>query len=372
LGEELVDLLDVGSGGHADGGREDDAIHPRGLDALIQPRRRVLIVAAHVDAGLVRVGHEREQLAGGEGGAEEILRRPCRGAASMMRGGAHPDRLTTLGAGLEVLRIALFGGGALPTEGDGEIVHAGLDGPRRVPGRDAGRGFSGSTRNIPGSEGGTVYLWGPSWKAPRVASGTPFVRIRSSRRAGSVHPSPAAPPDATTAPRSKVTPWLFEEELHVAPVAGLQSPSGHRAGGAGPHAGQPERRRTCHRAFGTPRTVPGPMGRLAGGRLPDALRSPSGSGEPARRAALRPAVPLQLGGEPLLRGLQQRRSLAPLPLPAGSHPPAEPGLRGLPAGEPALCRQGGGALPAGGHHLGARLPADAGAPDAARAAPRGA
>src|SRR5690606_38416293 len=218
--------------------------------------------------------------------------------------------------------------------------------------------------------GGTVYLWGPSWKAPRVASGTPFVRIRSSRRAGSVHPSPAAPPDATTAPRSKVTPWLFEEELHVAPVAGLQSPSGHRAGGAGPHAGQPERRRTCHRAFGTPRTVPGPMGRLAGGRLPEALRSPSGSGEPARRAALRPAVPLQLRCEPLLLGRQQRRSLASLPLPAGSHPPAGPRLRGLPAGEPALCRQGGGALPAGGHHLCARLPADAGAPDASRAAPR--
>ena len=78
-------------------------------------------------------------------------------------------------------------------------------------------------------------------------------------------------------------------------------------------------------------------------------------------AALRAAVPQLQRGQPLLRGLLQPRPLAAVPLPAGPHAPAGPGLGGLPPGQRALRRPGRAPLPARRHHLGARLPADAGA-----------
>ena len=98
-------------------------------------------------------------------------------------------------------------------------------------------------------------------------------------------------------------------------------------------------------------------------------------GEAARRSLLRRALagarPAQRRrGRPLLREVLQRRVVARPPLHDRPAAARGAGLRSVRAGEPPLRRGGGGELPARRPHLGARLPADAGATDDPRADPR--
>jgi hypothetical protein len=136
--------------------------------------------------------------------------------------------------------------------------------------------------------------------------------------------------------------------------------------GGGRDDGQPPRRRAHFRARPAPAGAGRPMGRLGERR---GRRGHGGPREPRPRAAggppLHPAARVAHAPRhpPLLPGLQQPVSLAPVPPAAGPDPRPRPLLGALPPREPPLCRRrAGGGAGQGGGRVDPGLPPGPGAP----------
>ncbi|EGJ77334.1 putative OsmC family protein [Streptomyces sp. Tu6071] len=139
--------LRVGAGRHPYGHREADRVEPSAL--RVEAGARLVLVRQDLHTRARRLAEERQQLAGGGGRQEQLLRVEQFGIAAERRVGAQGEALRGgrgeggVGAGVAA---DSGGGGALPLE-EGE-VGVGC-GPRRH-GATVGRGRFGAYRRMPG------------------------------------------------------------------------------------------------------------------------------------------------------------------------------------------------------------------------------